>query len=66
MGPLTSGLGGEAKCSWGLEQHQQAAEHKAGARGGPHGPGGSDSQHSCGARGILVLSTQLPSQEAPH
>ncbi|XP_025781777.1 cartilage matrix protein [Puma concolor] len=45
--PLTSGLGGEAQRARGLEPQQEATQHEAGARDGPHGSGSEGgSRHS--------------------
>ena len=68
--PLTSGLGGEAQRARGLEPQQEATQHEAGARDGPHGSGSEGgSRHSGGGRwgpGLINLSAQPPSQAAPH
>lgn len=68
--PLTSGLGGEAQRARGLEPQQEATQHEAGARDGPHGSSSEgSSRHSGGGRwgpGLINLSARPPSQAAPH
>jgi hypothetical protein len=65
MGSLTSGPGCKAKALWHLDQQQQAAECKAGAKDEPHGCGSAGSSRQGGGGQQALLSTSLTWGQCP-